>query len=114
MESNTLIDTGILAAIRLEMDIGTLIILTKAIRGEGTSYYYVPENVDAIPNKDIVQALRKACRELNINCVKGDIFTTDAIHKETRKLVEALKSRNIIGIDTETTIIFTIRNVPQN
>ncbi len=102
-----IIGIGLIAAIQPEIATGTLIVPTKAIRGEGTSYY-LPEDVDAVPDRDISQSLRKACRDIGIGCVEGEIYTTDAVHRETRKLVEALWNRNILGIDMETSAIFSV------
>ncbi len=99
---------GLVAAIQPDVGIGTLDISTRAIRGEGASYYYLPMNVEAVPDKDVMQALRRACKGLNIDCIEGDVYTTDAIHRETRKLIETLRSRNVIGIDMETSAIFAV------
>ena len=65
-------------------------------------------DVEAVPDKDVMQALRRACKGLNIDCIEGDVYTTDAIHRETRNLIEALRSRNVIGIDMETSAIFSV------
>jgi len=102
------IGIGLVAATKLEIDIGTLVIPTSAVRGEGTSYYYLPEDIDATPDTDVAEALRKACKELNLNCIEGTVFTTDAIHRETKGLIEALRRRGIVGIDMETSAIFAV------
>ncbi len=102
------IGIGLVAAIQPEVDIGILIVPTKAIRGEGTSYYYLPEGADAVPDANVVEAIREACRELNTSCIEGTVFTMDAIHRETRKLVKALRRRGVVGMDMETSAIFAV------
>ena len=52
-----IIGIGLIAAIQPDIDIGTLVIPIKVIRGEGMSYYYLPENVEAVADRDILQAL---------------------------------------------------------
>ncbi len=99
---------GLIATIDPRIEVGTLIIPTKAIRGEGTSYYYLPEDIDAIPSEEVVAAIERACKELGVKYTKGPIYTTAAIHRETRKLIEALRSRGVLGIDMETSAIFAV------
>ena len=103
-----IIGIGLVAAIEPEIDVGALVIPVRAIRGEGTSYYYLPEDIDTTPDTDVVEALRKACKELNLNCIEGTVFTTDAIHRETKGLIEALRRRGVVGIDMETSAIFAV------
>ncbi len=102
------IGLGLLASIQPEIDVGTIVIPSRAIRGEGTSYYYLPPEAEAQADETILNALREACRKHSTNCIEGTIYTTDAIHRETPKLINALRNRGVIGIDMETSAILAV------
>jgi len=102
------IGLGLLAAIQPSIEVGTIVVPIKALRGEGTSYYYLPEDEKAVPDTILLNIVREACRELGAECLEGAVYTTDAVHRETRKLVEALRSRNVLGFDMEASAIYAV------
>ncbi len=102
------IGIGLVVAIRSGADVGSLILPKLAIRGEGTSYYYLPENVEAVPDEEIMYYLERACIDLGLRYLKGTIFITDAVLRETRTLVNELARREVLGIDMETSAIYSV------
>ena len=58
-------------------------IVTGALRGDGTSRYYVAENFSTVAHGEIVDALKKAADSLRVRYHLGWIFTTDALFQET-------------------------------
>ena len=59
-------------------------IVTGALRGEGTSRYYVAKNFSTIAHPEIVDALKKAADSLSVRYHLGWIFTTDALFRKLR------------------------------
>jgi uridine phosphorylase len=67
-----------------EIAAGHPIILTAAIRDEGTSYHYLPAAREVKANPKGVAALEKAFTESGLEYRTGKTWTTDAIYRETK------------------------------
>ncbi len=72
---------------------GTIIIVTGAVRGEGTSLEYVPVEYPAIANIDVVNALRDAAKELGVPVELGLTRSHDAFYKESPGVPEMVEKR---------------------
>jgi uridine phosphorylase len=66
-----------------EIAAGHPVILTSAVRDEGTSYHYLPPAREALPHPQAVSALEEACKALELDYRLGKAWTTDAIYRET-------------------------------
>ncbi|HTF93705.1 MAG TPA: hypothetical protein VK632_11690 [Verrucomicrobiae bacterium] len=109
--AQSLIRVGSCGSLQEHIQIGDLVIVTGALRGDGTSRYYVAENFSTIADAGIVAALSKAADALNVRYHLGWIFTTDALFQETPELIEQLRQQNISGIDMVTSTFLTIAQV---
>jgi uridine phosphorylase len=109
--AQSLIRVGSCGSLQEQIKIGDLVIVTGALRGDGTSRYYVPENFSTIAHCDIVNALKKAADILNVRYHLGWIFTTDALFQETPELIEQLSKQNMSSIDMVTSTFLTIAQV---
>jgi len=109
--AQSLIRVGSCGSLQEHIQIGDLVIVTGALRGEGTSRYYVAENFSTIADAGIVAALSKAADALNVRYHLGWIFTTDALFQETPQLIEQLRQQNISSIDMVTSTFLTIAQV---
>lgn len=109
--AQSLIRVGSCGSLQEHIQIGDLVIVTGALRGDGTSRYYVAENFSTIADAGIVAALSKAADALNVRYHLGWIFTTDALFQETPELIEQLRQQNISSIDMVTSTFLTIAQV---
>lgn len=78
-----------------------IIIPTKAIRDEGTSYHYAPAADLIDVNKKYVDDFIAVLDEFGYNHVKGITWTTDAFYRETRAKVEARKKMGAVCVEME-------------
>lgn len=78
-----------------------IIIPTKAIRDEGTSYHYAPDADLIDVNKKYVDEFIAVLDEFGYNHVKGVTWTTDAFYRETRAKVEARKKMGAVCVEME-------------
>lgn len=78
-----------------------IIIPTKAIRDEGTSYHYAPAADYIDVNKKYVDELIAVLDQLGYPYVRGITWTTDAFYRETRAKVEARKKMGAISVEME-------------
>jgi uridine phosphorylase len=111
--AHCLVRLGSCGSLQEHVKIGDLVIVTGAVRGEGTTKYYVPESFSTVADSDIVGALKKAAEGLRLRYHLGWIFTTDALFQETPELIQQLKAQNLSSIDMVTSAFLTIAQVRQ-
>jgi uridine phosphorylase len=103
-----LIRIGSCGSLQDHVKIGDLVIVTGAIRGEGTTSYYVPKNFSSVAHSEIVNALKQAAETLKVRYHLGWIFTTDALFQETPELIEELNQQRVSSIDMVTSTFLTV------
>lgn len=94
---------------------GKIILPTAAIRDEGTSQYYFPHSEDVKANEEDLKVARRCFNEYNIPFVEGKVWTSDAIYRETPKLIAKRKEEGCLGVDMECAAAMTVakfRSVP--
>ena len=69
--------------LRPEIAAGHPVVLTSAVRDEGTSYHYLPPGREVQPGPLATAALEAACQQVGIEYRLGKSWTTDAIYRET-------------------------------
>lgn len=92
-----------------------IIVPASAVRDEGTSYHYLPASdeieADSGSNNVLVSCLEK----YNIPYVKGKVWTTDAIYRETVDKIEERKKEGCLAVDMEYSAMLAVarfRNIP--
>lgn len=78
-----------------------IIIPTRAIRDEGTSYHYAPAGDYIDVNKQYVDLFRKVLDRCGYPCVTGTTWTTDAFYRETRSKIARRKEMGAICVEME-------------
>lgn len=106
--AEVLVRIGSCGSLQDHVKIGDLVIVTGAIRGEGTTGYYVPKNFSTLAHPDIVSGLQQAAESLQVRYHLGRIFTTDALFQETPELIQELREQNVSSIDMVTSTFLTI------
>ena len=82
-----------------ETTAGKFIIPTEAYRGEGLSYYFAaPQDYITVKKADKLAAIFE---ELAIPFVKGRVWTTDSMLRETVNLVNRRKAEGCIAVEME-------------
>ena len=107
--------TGAVGALRKNIEIGDIIVPIGAARGEGASKYHAKEWYPAVASFELLRTaapiLEEAFSRLGVKVHYGVIYTTDSFAAETREFLERLGKMNIIGIEMETSAIFTIASL---
>ncbi len=78
-----------------------IIIPTKAIRDEGTSFHYAPASDFIDVNKKYREEFKAVCEEFGYPYIEGTTWTTDAIYRETRDKVNRRKEMGAICVEME-------------
>ena len=78
-----------------------IIIPTRAIRDEGTSYHYAPPSDYIDVNRKYIPEFIAVLEELGYPYVMGTTWTTDAFYRETRLKVNRRKEMGAICVEME-------------
>ena len=118
----TMIRVGTCGGIKPEVKAGDVIVVSGAVRQEGTSLQYVPIEYPAIADVDLVCSLRDAAAELGYPCHIGIAQSKDSFygqHDPARMPVgyelqdkwEAWKKAGVLASEMETATLFTVASV---
>lgn len=108
----TIIYVGAIGALKPHIRVGDIIVPTAALRGEGASRYFVDESYPAVADFGLLRAVASTLEEVyagkDVDIHYGAIYTTDSFAAETDEFLEEWGSRNLIGIEMETSAIYTV------
>ncbi|SDB13604.1 Phosphorylase superfamily protein [Pseudobutyrivibrio sp. YE44] len=90
---------GSCGSLDADVSAGKFIVPTKSYRGEGTSFYYAPAD-DYIDIKT-ADRLAEIFDELKVPFVKGPVWTTDSMLRETKGLVSKRRAEGCIAVEME-------------
>lgn len=100
---------GKCGGIKKKNNVGDFILPIAAIRGEGTSNDYMPQEVPALPAFSLQKAISTTITQRGHNYWTGTVFTTNRRvweHDETFK--EYLRTTRCMAVDMETATIFVV------
>jgi len=110
-----LVRLGSTGALQKNINLEDIIIPTSAVRLEGTSVEYIPIELPAIADIDIVDALIKAAQEKNQKSHIGIIMSHDTFYKgsvfadpDFLKRAQIWIDSNVLSVENESSALFTI------
>jgi len=112
------IRVGTCGSLQEDLGIGELIIVTGAVRGDGTSKEYIPIEYPALASFRVVKALVESAEKLNINYHLGIVRTHDAFYTESPFAHENYKNKikiwtesNVLAVENEAASIFVVSSL---
>ncbi len=91
-----------------ELAVGHLIVLSSAVRDEGTSYHYLPPAREAQPTPEALAAVVKTLDRHGAPYVVGKTWTTDAFYRETAGKVARRRAEGCITVEMEASAFFAV------
>lgn len=88
--------------------VGDLVIATTAISGEGVTPYYVDENFKIQSDRDLTNQLIEVAKASGLNVHVGKVWSTDAILRETKQVVNRAIDQGAVAVDMVTSAFLTI------
>lgn len=107
-----LIRLGSCGALRQDIGVGDFIVADKVLRGDGASRYYVPDNFSPRLDEKLTQNLTDLFQGTG-KVHQGGIWTTDALFRETKEIVNSYIEKGAIAVDMVTSPFVTVANLYQ-
>ncbi|MEI8349328.1 MAG: hypothetical protein WCI77_04155 [Candidatus Omnitrophota bacterium] len=106
----TLIRLGSCGGMLQEMTVGDFVVVDKVIRGDGATRYYVDEKFVSQVDKELTGKLAAIFKKEG-TVYQGGCWTTDAMFRETKEIVNPYIEKGAICVDMVTSPFVTIANV---
>jgi len=103
-----IIRIGTCGALDENMKIGDLFIVDRVIRGDGVTPYYVDKSFQTVADKKISDTLYETAKAIGVNARRGTAWTTDALLRETRQIVEQKRKEGALAVDMVSSTLLTI------
>jgi len=110
-EIQNIIRIGTCGALDENIKVGDLIVVDEVLRGDGVTPYYVDEDFQTLADKKIADTLYEVAKEMNASVHRGICWTTDALLRETREIVEEKRKQGAIAVDMVSSALLTIAQI---
>ena len=99
---------GMAGGLQPELKMGSLVISTCAIRGEGVSKHYLSPHPTVDSSEEMVRGLSKILTKHNQHHILGTTWTTDAPFRELRKIVLEHQRAGVLAVDMEAAALLSV------
>lgn len=91
-----------------DLPLGHLIVPTRAVRDEGTSYHYLPPGREVAASARAVSAIERVLQRDNVDYVTGKTWTTDGVYRETPAKIQLRRSEGCLTVEMEAAAFFAV------
>ena len=105
-----LLRLGSCGALREDISVGDYILATDIIRGDGATRYYVDDDFTSSVDAGLSAQLENVFGKVGV-VHKGGVWTTDALFRETKEIVNSYIEKGAIGVDMVTSPFVTLANL---
>jgi uridine phosphorylase len=99
---------GWCGSLQNHVKVGSLVIPTAAVSGDGASRHYLPPGVQPEPHPDLIRLLQNQLEGTDIPRHCGPVWTTDAFYRETPEQVRHYQDQGVLGVDLELAALFAV------
>jgi len=107
---DTFIRLGSCGALREDINIGDYILTSDILRGDGATRYYVADDYKPAVDAELSAALQEVFSQAG-KVHKGAVWTTDALFRETKEIVNPYIEKGAIAVDMVTSPFVTVANL---
>jgi uridine phosphorylase len=95
-------------ALEKDLGVGHLVVVSAALRDEGTSYHYLPAGREVTAHPRGVAALEAALTRHGVPYREGKTWTTDAPYRETRDKIARRLSEGCLTVEMEAASLMAV------
>ncbi|HEY5911005.1 MAG TPA: nucleoside phosphorylase [Verrucomicrobiae bacterium] len=82
------------------------VLVTRALRDEGTSYHYLPAADYAEIRQDVLRFARRAFSGSEVAVEEGAVWTTDAPFRETKRAIAVARRQRLLAVEMESAALY--------
>ena len=105
---DNIIRVGTAGALDENIKVGDLFVVDEVIRGDGVTPYYVDNGFKTVADKKISDTLYEIGKNMGLSIHRGKAWTTDALLRETREIIEAKRKEGAKAVDMVSSTLLTI------
>ena len=90
------------------VQIGDILLIEGAVRGDGVSRYYAPLEYPAIADLSLTARVRAQLEQHGERYLSGLSFGTDALYREDEQLMSLLRALGVLSVDLESSAFLTV------
>jgi len=120
--AHTFVRLGSAGAISAELKLGDVVVAQAAVREDGTTSMYAPENVPAVADLDVVTALREGAKAAGHECHIGTVLSSDGFYPGSEParmpLSSMLRDRlvayhqcGVLAVEMESSTLFLVAQI---
>lgn len=102
------VNFGAAGGLQQDMSVGDIVVCERAIRDEGTSDHYIPNEEYSSSCPELTESLCAAIDRKGIPYRKGTTWTTDAPYRETVEKVQRHCSDGVATVEMEASALFAV------
>jgi uridine phosphorylase len=105
------ISIGTGGGFKADQEPGSIVLLTSAVRDEGTSHHYLPAGTPAVPDMALTSSFGAALDDAGLAYVTGATVTTDAPYRTTAAEILLHRANGALAQDMEAAALFAVGQV---
>ncbi len=102
------ISLGGVGILTKQIERGEVIVPTRALRDEGTSFHYQEPTRYSYPSGVMLECIRKSLKKHQIPFLEGGTWTTDAFFRETPDKVKTFYDEGCLTVEMEASALYSV------
>jgi uridine phosphorylase len=102
---------GTAGGLQASQEPGDVVLLTSAVRDEGTSYHYLPADAAAVPDAALTGRFGAALEAAGLAHTAGTTVTTDAPYRTTPQEISVHRAAGARSVEMEAAALFAVGQV---
>jgi len=91
-----------------DLELPCVILIDRALRGEGTSHAYLPPALAVDADPDLIAAVDACLESVAVRTLRGTTWTTDAPFRETRTALAAAEAAGALAVEMEAAALYAL------
>lgn len=96
-----------------ELPVPSVILIDRALRGEGTSSAYLPEGMSVAADLGLADDVERALIDSGIHVERGTTWTTDAPYRETATALQHAERAGALAVEMEAAALYAFATARQ-
>jgi len=106
--ARTIFEVGTAGGLQNFLKPGSVVVVTEAIRDEGTSRHYLHTKMKVESSMQLRDRLVDCLRKKEIKHYVGPVWSTDGVYRETRGKFRRSRGRGTLAVNMETSAVFAL------